>query len=356
MFAICGRAPLLLASRAASRTLAPTPALSRNILRLLPRTQPSIRYYARPPRSTRAHKSNKPSPPPTPPSVAAESNITQPATGDRLIDRVWAAGQLSQHDTPPAMSSAQRLLRPTLFTLLVVGGSLIYAYNWTAPAPSERLFPTVPLAFSTVATIMALNVGVFVAWRIPLPFTWRILNRYFVSVPAIPHAASMLGCAFSHQSFSHLGLNMVVLYCFGTNLCEQIGAGPFIGLYLSGGVLSSLASLAYNVVRQRFNVASLGASGAIATLVGIYAVVNPDAELYVIFLPFIMFKAKVLVTLLAMVETLGIVRGWTIVDHVAHLSGLGWGVVSGYALLAEYKRRLERKRKELEEKKWLGWW
>lgn len=120
--------------------------------------------------------------------------------------------------------------------------------------------------------------------------------------------------------------------------------------------MSSLASLAYNVVRQRFNVASLGASGAIATLVGIYAVVNPDAELYVIFLPFIMFKAKVLVTLLAMVETLGIVRGWTIVDHVAHLSGLGWGVVSGYALLAEYKRRLERKRKELEEKKWLGWW
>lgn len=107
MFAICGRAPLLLASRAASRTLAPTPALSRNILRLLPRTQPSIRYYARPPRSTRAHKSNKPSPPPTPPSVAAESNITQPATGDRLIDRVWAAGQLSQHDTPPAMSSVQ---------------------------------------------------------------------------------------------------------------------------------------------------------------------------------------------------------------------------------------------------------
>jgi len=145
---------------------------------------------------------------------------------------------------------------------------------------------------------------------------------------------------------------MAVLYVFGTNLCEQIGAGPFVGLYLSGGVLSSLASLAYNVVRQRFNVASLGASGAIATLVGIYAVVNPDAQLYVIFLPFLMLKAKTFVTVLAMVETLGIVRGWTMVDHVAHLSGLGWGVASGYALLAEYKRRLEEERK----KKWLGWW
>jgi len=251
---------------------------------------------------------------------------------------------------------AQRLLRPALFTLLVVGGSLFYAYNWTPPAPSKRLFPTVPLAFSTVATIIALNVGVFVAWRIPLPLTWRILNRYFVSVPAIPHAASMLGSAFSHQSFSHLALNMVVLYCFGTNLCEQIGAGPFVGLYLSGGVVSSLASLTYNVVRQRFNVASLGASGAIATLVGIYAVVNPDAQLYVIFLPFLALKARAFVTLLAMVETLGIVRGWTVLDHVAHLSGLAWGVAGGYALLAEYRRRLERKRKEQEAKKRLGWW
>jgi rhomboid-like protein len=247
-------------------------------------------------------------------------------------------------------------VRPALFTLLVISGSLYYAYTWTPPLPSERIFPTVPIAFSTVASLIAINAGVFLLWKTPLPPVWRILNRYFISVPAIPHAASMLGAAFSHQSLTHLGMNMAVLYVFGTSLCEQIGAGPFLGLYMSGAVASSFASLAYNVVRQRFGVVSLGASGAIAALIGAYAVFNPDAQLYVIFLPFLMLRAKTFVACLAAMETLGIVRGWRVLDHVAHLSGLGWGVLGGYVVEAEYRRRLERKRREEEEKRWLGWW
>jgi rhomboid-like protein len=238
----------------------------------------------------------------------------------------------------------------------VISGSLYYAYTWAPPPAHERLFPTVPLAFSTVASLIAINTAVFLAWKTPLPPIWRVLNRYFISVPAIPHAASMLGAAFSHQSLTHLGMNMAVLYVFGTSLCEQIGAGPFLGLYLSGGVASSFASLAYNVVRQRFGVVSLGASGAIATLIGAYAVMNPDAQLYVIFLPFLMLRAKTFVACLAVVETLGIVRGWKVLDHVAHLSGLGWGVAGGYAIVEEYRRRLDRRRKEEQARGWLRWW
>jgi rhomboid-like protein len=212
----------------------------------------------------------------------------------------------------------------------------------------------VPIAFETVASIIAINAMVFVAWRIPLPITWRTLNRYFMSVPALPYSFSILGSVFSHQTLSHLGMNMFVLYVFGTSLCEQIGSGPFVGLYLSGGVLSSLASLTYNVVRQRFHVCSLGASGAISALVGAYAYINPDTQLYVIFLPFFALKAKYFISVLAAVEALGIVRGWQVMDHVAHLGGLAWGVGFGYALIEEYNRRLERKREELK-KKGFGW-
>jgi len=145
---------------------------------------------------------------------------------------------------------------------------------------------------------------------------------------------------------------MFVLYSLGTSLCEQIGAGPFLGLYTSGAVVSSLASLAWNVVRQKFGVVSLGASGAISTVVGVYAYINPDAELYIIFLPFMVFKAKVVVGFMACMEVVGITRGWAVLDHVAHLSGLMWGVVGGWALMKEYKRRMERRRKE----KGIGWW
>lgn len=230
---------------------------------------------------------------------------------------------------------------------MVVAGSLYYAYSYRTPTPNERWFPTVPIAFATVASLIGLNLAVFVAWKIPLPVTWRVLNRYFVSVPAIPHAASMLGAAFSHQELFHLGVNMCVLYSLGTSLCEQIGAGPFVGLYLSGAVVSSLASLAWNVYRQRFAVLSLGASGAISTVVGTYAYINPDSRLYIIFLPFLALKAKMVVSAVAVLEMVGIARGWAVLDHMAHLSGLVWGVAGGWALMAEYRRRLKKRRKEL---------
>ncbi|KAA8895145.1 hypothetical protein FN846DRAFT_970962 [Sphaerosporella brunnea] len=330
-----------------------TPLLARGLLlRQKPPPCPRaptqfLRHYARP-RSPKASKHKQ-----------AENAVSDPDTiGPTLRERVWAAGRLSELQAPPHMSAAARLLPSALFSLLVIGGSLYYASTWTPPAPSDRLFPTVPLAFSTVACIIGINAGVFLAWKTPLPPIWRVLNRYFISVPALPHAAAMLGAAFSHQTPTHLAVNMAVLYVFGTSLCEQVGAGPFLALYLSGGVASSFASLAYNVLAQRFGVVSLGASGAIAALIGAYAVLNPDARMYVIFLPFVALKARTFATGLALMEVVGIVRGWKVVDHVAHLGGMAWGAAGGWVIVEEYKRRLERRRKaeEEEQRERSGWW
>jgi hypothetical protein len=55
-------------------------------------------------------------------------------------------------------------------------------------------------------------------------------------------------------------------------------------------------------------------------------------------------KAKVVVGFMAYVEVVGTVMGWTVLDHVAHLSGLTWGVAGEWGLMElmeEYKRRLE---------------
>jgi len=76
-------------------------------------------------------------------------------------------------------------------------------------------------------------------------------------------------------------------------------------LYASGAVVSSRASLAWNVLRHRFAVVSLGASGAISTVIGAYAYLNPNAELYIIFLPFVALKAKVVVGIMAFLEVVG---------------------------------------------------
>ncbi|KAL7273316.1 hypothetical protein RUND412_003845 [Rhizina undulata] len=277
----------------------------------------------------------------------AEQSSSVPATEHpRLLDRLKAAGQISNYEVPPVMSPFQRLWRPFLFTLAICGGSYAFAANWRLPNREDRLFPDVPVSFATVASIIGVNVAIFLAWKVPLPASWRLLNKYFISVPALPYSVSLIGNVFSHQTFTHLAMNMFVLYVFGTSLCEQIGRGNFLALYFSAGTVSSFVSLAANVFRSRFHIFALGASGAISGIIGTFTYFNPNHELYFVLLPFLAFKASHFVTGLALLETVGIVRGWAVLDHVAHLSGLGWGLGYGYYLEQQVKKRKELLQKQ----------
>lgn len=77
------------------------------------------------------------------------------------------------------------------------------------------MWPNLPPAAATVGAIIGINVGVFALWR-AWPPAWRLLNRYFISVPAYPRVFSLVGNVFSHQTITHLGINMFVLWIFGT--------------------------------------------------------------------------------------------------------------------------------------------
>lgn len=57
------------------------------------------------------------------------------------------------------------------------------------------------------------------------------------------------------------------------------------------------------------------------------------------------FKAYQFVTGLALLEVVGILRGWAVIDHVAHLSGLLWGVAYAYWKEQEFKKKRELARK-----------
>lgn len=142
-----------------------------------------------------------------------------------------------------------------------------------------------------------------------------------------------------------------------------------MSLYVTGGVVSSFTSLAYNVLLHRLYTSSLGASGAVCALVGAYAYFNPECvvisplflfltapeltpafhsnHLYLIFLPFLAIKAKYFVGGLAALDLAGLIRGKTKFDHVAHLAGTAWGVTYAYYLQKEAQRRVEAKRREM---------
>lgn len=57
---------------------------------------------------------------------------------------------------------------------------------------------------------------------------------------------------------------------------DDIGRGNFLAIYLCSGVLGSFASLSYCVLRSGFHVSSLGASGAMAGILGAWCTVNSE--------------------------------------------------------------------------------
>lgn len=71
-----------------------------------------------------------------------------------------------------------------------------------------------PPALATVGTIVGANVAITLLWKFP-PL-WRVLNRFFVIVPMYPNALSVIGSTFSHQTWRHLMMNMMVLGIMGT--------------------------------------------------------------------------------------------------------------------------------------------
>ena len=69
------------------------------------------------------------------------------------------------------------------------------------------------------------------------------------------------------------------------------GKEQFIAMYLSGGVFSSLASMAFKVM-MRTPGASIGASGAIMALLGYFCTTHPNAQLGIVFIPGLVFSAS----------------------------------------------------------------
>ena len=172
----------------------------------------------------------------------------------------------------PNMSSSERLWPSAVFTAAVIGLSLLFGHYYTPPSRKARLWPDIPPAAATLATLIGINFLVFAAWRVvPLQ---RTLFKYALSVPGYPRAFTMLGNCFSHQKFMHLAMNMSVLWIFGTRLHDDIGRGPFLATYMICGASSSFVSLTAHVFTRSFSSGALGASGAVSGIVAAWSVSN----------------------------------------------------------------------------------
>lgn len=176
----------------------------------------------------------------------------------------------------------------------------------------------------TVSGIVALNVVVFCCWRVPS--LQRFMIRYFTSNPASKTLCSpMLLSTFSHFSFFHLAANMYVLWSFSSSAVSMMGREQFMAVYLSAGVISTFFSYVCKTATGRFG-PSLGASGAIMTVLAAVCTKMPDAKLAIIFLPMFTFTAANALKAIVVLDSAGLVLGWKFFDHAAHLGGALFGI------------------------------
>jgi membrane associated rhomboid family serine protease len=96
-------------------------------------------------------------------------------------------------------------------------------------------------------------------------------------VAIIPPWATLLTSMFLHAGWGHLGGNLLFLWIFGNNVEDLLGRPRFVALCLGSGVAAALV-LAFSAVHSQ--VPMLGASGAIAGVLGAYLMTYPRANVH----------------------------------------------------------------------------
>ena len=112
-----------------------------------------------------------------------------------------------------------------------------------------------------------------------------------------PFWVTILTSMFMHGSLLHLGGNMLFLWIFGNNIEDSMGRLTFVAFYLLGG----LAALGLHVVSDSGSIIpTVGASGAIAAVLGAYARLYPRARVVTLVFIIIIFTVITLPALLVL--------------------------------------------------------
>ena len=147
---------------------------------------------------------------------------------------------------------------------------------------------------------------------------------------------------FIHADFLHLFFNMYVLYIFGPSLesyfesSSEIGWVYFISFYLLGIIFSTLPSIFKH--NNNPNYRSLGASGAVSSVVFAYIIIFPLRELGLLLIPGVFLPGFIFGVLYLVAEHYLSKKQYSNIAHDAHISGSVFGIF--FILAYDYKNLL----------------
>ena len=111
----------------------------------------------------------------------------------------------------------------------------------------------------------------------PFIMKWAFVPSRFLANPGAEFL-TIFTSMFMHAGWVHLGGNMLYLWIFGDNVEDRFGPVKFVVFYLLCGIAATFAQLAFSIGSD---IPNLGASGAIAGVLGAYLIMFPQAKVSV---------------------------------------------------------------------------
>ena len=196
-----------------------------------------------------------------------------------------------------------------------------------------------------VVTVLIILVNVFV-------FVLELMDgeAFVVKWSAVPadivsghHWLTILTAMFMHGGWSHIIGNMVFLWAFGPAVEDTMGARRYAAFYLLGGLAAALAQIA---AAPASTVPNLGASGAIAAVMGAFLVTYPRDQIRSLLFIFVFVRvayipAAVLIGVWALTQfiNLGALAQQPAgggVAYAAHVGGFIFGAVTARLFEPQY--------------------
>lgn len=223
----------------------------------------------------------------------------------------------------PIKDDQPRYSTPYVNTFLIVLNILIFFYQWT-------LGPRAGDAFARIYGEVPAHLAAFLAGS----------PRYTLPDVILPFFTSM----FLHGSWMHVLGNMWFLYIFGDNIEDYLGHFKYLIFYLLCGLIAMATQVAIN---PNSNVPTVGASGAIAGVLGAYFLLYPRARVltwffvFVLYLPaWIVLGEWIVIQFLNGTATLSMTHGRD-VGGVAFWAHVG-GFLAGMVLIKIFPERAQR--------------
>lgn len=218
----------------------------------------------------------------------------------------------------------------------------------------RRRFP-----FVTVA-IIVLNVMVFL-YEVSLGD--RVLQRFVLAYGVVPLEITtgrdlppagppllwltLFTSMFMHGGWMHIGGNMLYLWVFGDNVEDSFGHAGYLAFYLAAGLAAAFAQILTDPASR---VPSIGASGAIAGVLGAYVLLFPTARVVTLlvlgyFIRFVPLPALLVLGFWFVIQffsgmaSLGVPTG---VAYWAHIGGFIAGLLLAIPLWLARRRRAQR--------------